>query len=191
VFASRLLTSAERNYTITEKECLAIVRALKKFKPFVCGADIVVVTDHHSLCWLLTKRDLRGLLARWSQWCQEYRLKIFNKSGRLHIDADPLSRYPIETTEQSEELIDSNHPIFNTIQILEADVLKMEKRKHKTWKNKIQKLENTENHNKGRYHLINGLLYIKPAQVKDRESRLGLPPGPIRDYILSENHDQS
>ena len=55
-FANRLLSPAERNYTITEKECLAFVWAFKKFLHFVCGAQILVVTDHHALCWLLTKK---------------------------------------------------------------------------------------------------------------------------------------
>ena len=62
-FASRLLSPAERNYTITEKECPAIVWALKKFLHFVWGAQILVITDHHTFCWLLTKKDLTGRLA--------------------------------------------------------------------------------------------------------------------------------
>ena len=102
-FASRLLTSAERNYTITEQECLAIVWALKKFQQIIWGDRITVLTDHHALCWLLTKRDLTGRLARWSLWCQGYDLKIVHKSGKMHTDADPLSRYPIDEEEPPTE----------------------------------------------------------------------------------------
>ena len=82
--------------------------------------------------------------------------------------------------------------MFHTIQMLEGpafDVLKTEQRKHKVWKKIIKKLENSENNLRGRYHLINGLRYIKPSQLKDGESRLCIPPGPIRDDILKANHD--
>jgi hypothetical protein len=91
-YASRLLSSSEINYSITEKECLALDWALKKFKGYVWGCKIVVVTDHQALCWLLTKRDLAGRLARWSLSIQEYDIEIRYRSGKLHDNADCLSR---------------------------------------------------------------------------------------------------
>ncbi|KZS10516.1 Uncharacterized protein APZ42_025005 [Daphnia magna] len=63
-YASCLLPKSERNYSSTEKECLALVWCLTKFRCFVWGCQVKVISDHQALCWLMSKRDLAGRLAR-------------------------------------------------------------------------------------------------------------------------------
>lgn len=92
-YVSRTLNKAERNYSTTEREALAIIYALKQFRCYVHGSlNTVVLTDHHSLRFLQTSNNLAGRLARWATQLQEYDLKIEYKPGSMNGDADALSR---------------------------------------------------------------------------------------------------
>ena len=80
------------NYTTTEKELLAVVFALDKFRSYLMGASIVVFTDHAALKYLLSKKDAKARLIRWILLLQEFNIEIKDKKGVENVVADHLSR---------------------------------------------------------------------------------------------------
>jgi hypothetical protein len=89
---SRGLTSAERNYSTTEKECLAIVWAILQLRPYLEGQRFLVRTDHHSLRWVLNLSDAQGRLARWRLRLLEFDYEVQYSPGKHHHGADTMSR---------------------------------------------------------------------------------------------------
>ncbi|RDX73479.1 hypothetical protein CR513_46913, partial [Mucuna pruriens] len=91
-YASRTMDPAQQNYTTTEKELLAIVFALDKFRSYLLGSKIVVFSDHAALRYLLKKPDAKPRLIRWMLLLQEFDLEIRDKKGAKNSVADHLSR---------------------------------------------------------------------------------------------------
>ena len=73
------------------------------------------MTDHHAQCWLLSNEHLTGRLPRWAIVIQDEHLRIVHKSGRLHSEADDLSRYPVQCGEEKvNEFNDNCLPLYIT-----------------------------------------------------------------------------
>ena len=90
-YASQTLNESQRNYTTTEKELLAVVYALEKFRAYLVGSDIVIFTDHSALKYLLTKQDAKARLIKWVLLLQEFNLQIKDKKGVENVMAYHLS----------------------------------------------------------------------------------------------------
>ena len=94
-YASKTLNEAQRNYTTTKKELLAVVYALDKFCAYLVGSDFIIFTDHSTLKYLLTNQDSKARLIRWVLLLQEFNLQIKDKKGVQNAVADHLSRLTI------------------------------------------------------------------------------------------------
>jgi len=91
-FYSRVLNGTQKNYCPTRRELLAVVVALQHFRRYLLGAKVILRTDHHSLKWLKTFKRPEGILARWIEILAEYDYTIEHRPGRLHSNADAVSR---------------------------------------------------------------------------------------------------
>src|SRR4051812_13940789 len=80
-YASRTMNEAQINYTTTEKEFLAIIFALEKFRPYLIGTNVTIYTDHAAIKYLLSKKDAKPRLIRWILLLQEFDLTILDKKG--------------------------------------------------------------------------------------------------------------
>ena len=92
MFASKTLNKQQMNYSVTEKECLAVEWALDQFRSMLIGKPFQLETDHSALRQLLTTKDPSGRIARWVIKLQEYDMEVFHRKGRIHRNADYLSR---------------------------------------------------------------------------------------------------
>ena len=80
-FWSRQLGKAERNYSTTDRESLAVVAACLKFRPYILGIFTTIVGDHTAVKWLFNKETLTGRHARWKIILSEFDYKILSRPG--------------------------------------------------------------------------------------------------------------
>ena len=97
-FDSSTLKDAELNYPVHEKELLAIIRAVKKWKYDLIGTPFFVYTDHKTLLNFLTQKELSRRQARWMETLSSYECKFLYVKGQDNTMADALSRYPTTPT---------------------------------------------------------------------------------------------
>ena len=96
-YFSKTLSPAERHYTTTEKELMAVLKSVQHYKEYIDGAHFKVISDHSSLKWLTKIDNPSGRLARWSTILSQYDMEVIHKKGCLNVVADALSRIPCDT----------------------------------------------------------------------------------------------
>ena len=93
MYLSRKFSPAEQKYSTTERECAAIVYAVQKLRCYLDGQQkFVIQTDHHPLVWLERNTGANPRLLRWALTLQPFNYEVVHRKGRLHQNADSLSR---------------------------------------------------------------------------------------------------
>ena len=93
VFVSRKLLERETHYATIEKECLAIKWALEALQYYLLGRTFTLVTDHAPLVWLSQNKDSNARVLRWFLALQPFSFQTVHRPGKLHGNADYLSRF--------------------------------------------------------------------------------------------------
>lgn len=136
-FMSQKFTSAERKYNVTERECLAVLTAIEKFRAYIEGAKFQVITDHSSLIWLLKLNNPVGRLGRWALKLQQYNYDITHRKGKFNDVADALSRSvemieikgnleEVDTWYENLKLNITNSPeLYPTFKIVDNNIFKL------------------------------------------------------------------
>lgn len=116
-YMSKKLNSAQRNYSVTERECLAVVEAIYRFRCYLELQEFEVITDHSSLVWLMRQTNLSGRLARWMLKLQAFKFSVSHRKGKENVVPDALSRMhenEISTVELTTPEIDLDSPLFGS-----------------------------------------------------------------------------
>ena len=190
-YASRTLTSAERNYSTTERECLAVVWAMEYFDYYLSGATFTVYTDHNPLTYLRSIPQPHGRLARWILRLEQYQFNIKYKPGKDIPHADALSRQTslamvqlpadLDLKELSEE--QKRDPILQKVR--------------NYWrlgctppKNSEREVKEFFRQKSSQIHEENGILVVTSRYQGQKVTQL-LAPISLVPWILKKGHDEA
>lgn len=166
-FHSVKFSKAQQNYSATERECLAVLSSIERFRPWVDGVHFTVVTDHASLKWLQELKEPHGKLARWAVRLQAFDMTFEHRPGKQMDAPDALSRavniVDIKPDQQTDD------PWYNQL----IEMASKGKTDH-------YKLENGFLYRRGRFH----------AETGDRIWSLCVPNEMV-ESVLKEKHDTS
>eukprot|EP00253_Pinus_taeda_P027923 PITA_27923 len=103
-YTSKNLTPTELNYTVTEKEFLAVVHAINKFRHYITEYETFVHTDHSTIRYLMNEPVTIGRVTGWLLLLQEFNITVLDRPGKQNTVADFLSR--IQNTKEDSPVED-------------------------------------------------------------------------------------
>ena len=110
-FAAKTLNKAQRDYSATRRELLAVVFALQSFRDYLYGNRFTLYTDHKSLVYMLMKPHENRMLHDWTDILLSHNFVVAHLPGLDNIVADDLSRmfdeFPDAKKEKGTRMISS------------------------------------------------------------------------------------
>ncbi|GFU84128.1 retrovirus-related Pol polyprotein from transposon opus [Trichonephila clavipes] len=192
-FASRTLNKAGRIYTVTERECLAVIWALNKFKTYFGPLPVKAITDHAALTKLTNGKNLSSRRIRWALKLSEFNIEWEHRPGVQNVVADLLSRNPVDSVEGSQ----ISFTAHRALAINSREQFIKEQREDPELGHIYRYLENPDDGSVNAtvceswaqyFKLINGLLFYAKYFSTLGELRVYIP-GSLRKDIMKEFHD--
>jgi hypothetical protein len=174
--ASRVLNQTEQRYTTCEKELLAIVYAVQRFKIYIYGRKVILYTDNKAITFLQKCVITSNRVARWMTELQQFDLEIRHIKGINNHLADVLSRSPRGLTdEETRQLTRPDQIMVHRIQTYEDKALKKELQTLATLQEADEKLAvirakvtSLPSTDKDKYKLQEGVLYCREGTTQHR-----------------------
>lgn len=168
-YESRKLTPTEIGYPTHDQELLSVVHALRKWRHYLGGGKVRVITDNWATRFLQTKPELNRRQAGWLHLLQEFDLEIIHRPGHTNVVADALSRRP-------DYVLNSVYWVKTTPNLLES--VKKAIPADSLYTSILQAVQASCRKD---FTLQDGLLYFG--------TRLYIPEGELRSKLLNEAHD--
>lgn len=177
-YLSRSLSKQERRYTVTERECLAVIYSIEKLRGYLEGTKFTVITDHYSLLWLNNLKDPLGRLGRWAVRLQQFDFDVIHRKGKEHFAPDLLSRsVPVLDVLQADDGRADDVPNTRDRWVIKLrDRIRKNPLSYPLWRveeNVVYK------RNKFKYESL----------TDDSDMWLRVVPKEERDQVLHDNHD--
>lgn len=172
-YMSRSLTGPEKNYSITERETLAVLVALEHWRCYLeNGKTFTVYTDHSALKWFLSLSNPTGRLARWGVRLSSFNFEIKHRRGVDNVIPDALSRaLPVSTIVTAKSFATTSDDWYRNI-----------------FKNCLEKSAKFPN-----YRIQNDTLYRlskNKCYLTNEFSWKEVVPSELHDGIMTENHSE-
>ncbi|GFZ10843.1 hypothetical protein Acr_22g0002410 [Actinidia rufa] len=119
-YASRQLRPHEKNYSTHDLKLAAVVFALKIWRHYLYGVTCEVFTDHKSLKYLFTQKELNMRQRRWLELIKDYNILIQYHPGKANLVADALSQ---KSTDNLVCLVTSQTPLSIELERAEIEVV--------------------------------------------------------------------
>ena len=181
-YNSKTFDELQLKYSVSEKEALAIVWAVKKLRHYIFGSHFTIKTDNCALCFIMSIKNPNGRLARWSLLLQEFDFTVEYRSGKKHSNVDCLSRYPIEASGND----------FDEFPLLFAEATDVhEAQKSDSWCRDVSESLKTGKAKSflNKFRIENEVLYRVTHDSNGQEKLLLCVPKSMRRKILQELHD--
>lgn len=191
-YASRTLTKQEQKFSATQRECLAVIWAVEKFRPYVEGTKFTVVTDHYSLLWLNTLKDPTGRLGRWALRLQAYDFNLVHRKGQENVVPDLLSRSTPPARDCQSQPSEENQETSSETP-LQCSLIDFPQDIKDKWYNGMLERVTKDPQHYIQWRVEDGKLWKNipnPDTLREEDSWKMVVPKDLRSTTLAEYHDK-